>query len=183
MLHPVAFAPPTPRIGDQENVGPLCQPAQVTTVAEFAELAEPAGHRYELCQQLLGSGLLAIAGLEVELGSAEPGTVRRPDIVVTDGAAYRRVVAERRFLRAEEVRLAVEIESADSVHTDRVAKRVEYARARIGHYWVVDLDAPVSVLLMRLVDDLGYLEDGEVTGVCTVDGAFVARLRLDELAR
>ncbi|HEY4454970.1 MAG TPA: hypothetical protein VGN81_11715 [Pseudonocardiaceae bacterium] len=48
---------------------------------------------------------------------------------------------------------------------------------------LVDLDAPISLLPMHLADDLGYVEDGEVTGVCTVDGAFAVRLRLDELAR
>jgi hypothetical protein len=51
------------------------------------------------------------------------------------------------------------------------------------HYWLVDLDAPISLLPMHLVDDLGYVEDGEVTGVRTVGGPFPARLRLDELAR
>jgi hypothetical protein len=36
---------------------------------------------------------------------------------------------------------------------------------------------------MHLTAEFGYVEDGEVTGVCTIDGAFAARLRLDELAR
>jgi hypothetical protein len=53
----------------------------------------------------------------------------------------------------------------------------------IGHHRLVDLDALVSSRRMRLFDDLGYVEDGEVTGVGTVDGAFSARLRLDELGR
>jgi hypothetical protein len=41
----------------------------------------------------------------------------------------------------------------------------------------------VSVLPMHLADDLGYLEDVEVTGVCTVEGPFRASPRLDALAR
>ena len=53
----------------------------------------------------------------------------------------------------------------------------------IGHCWLVDLDALVSLRRMRPVHDLGYVEDGEVTGVCTVDAEFAVRLRLAELAR
>ncbi len=178
------------------------------TVADYAELAEPAGCRYELCggvvvrspapspehqlargdlcAQLISSVpaiLLAIAGVEVDLGLGEPGTVRRPDIVVIDDVGYRRVQRERTFLRADEVRLVVEISSAETRHTDRVVKLAEYADAGIPHYWLVDLDKPISLLPMHLADDLGYVEDGEVTGVCTVDGPFPTRLRLDELAR
>ena len=43
--------------------------------------------------------------------------------------------------------------------------------------------SPIAVLPMHLTDDFGYVEDGEVTRVCAVDGAFTARLRCDELAR
>ena len=47
----------------------------------------------------------------------------------------------------------------------------------------VDLDAPVSLLPLRLAGDLGYAEDGEVTGDCSVDGPFRIDLQLDELTR
>jgi Uma2 family endonuclease len=208
MLHPLPDASPTPRIDDRENVGAACEPVRVITVADYAELAEPPGCRYELregvvvrspapsprhqlarselCGQLkscVPPELLAIAGLEVDLCRPGPGTVRRPDIVVIDDAACRRVTRERTFLRAGEVRLAVEICSPETRHTDRVEKRAEYAMAGIGHYWLVDLDEPISLAPMHLADDLGYVEDGEVTGVCGVDGPFPARLRLDELTR
>jgi hypothetical protein len=53
------------------------------------------------------------------------------------------------------------------------------------HRWArSDLCAQLtSCVPANLTVDLGYVEDGEVTGVCTVDGPFPARLRLDELAR
>lgn len=208
MLHAARSASPTPRIDDRENVGVACQPVRVVTVERYARLVEPAGCRYELCAgevvvspwpspdhqlargelcaQLMTStppGLVAIAGIGVDLGLGAMGTVRRPDIVVVTYAAYRWAEDEWTFLRADEAALVVEIVSADSAHIDRVVKRAEYAAAGVGHYWIVDLDAPISLLSMRLVDDLGYAEDGEVTGVCSVDGPFLASLRLDELAR
>ncbi|HEY4023302.1 MAG TPA: Uma2 family endonuclease [Pseudonocardiaceae bacterium] len=181
------------------------------TVAEYAEVEEPVGSFYELCQgavvaspwpspehqmaraelreqvhSCLPAGLLAIPGVDVDLCLVKPhgpGTVRRPDIVVIDTAAYRRVDSEWKLLRADEVRLAVEIMSARTRHADQVVKRAEYAEAGIGHYWLVDLDAPVSLLPMRLVDDLGYVEDGEVTGDGAVGWPFPVRLKLDELVR
>jgi hypothetical protein len=62
-----------------------------------------------------------------------------------------------------------------------VERRAEYADAGIGHYWIVDLDAPVSLLPLRLAGDLGYAEDTEVTGDCTVERPFPINLQLDRL--
>ncbi|HEX4223820.1 MAG TPA: Uma2 family endonuclease [Pseudonocardiaceae bacterium] len=181
------------------------------TVAEFAEVDEPVGWFYELCDgavvrapwhtpehqlaraelweqihSCLPVGVLAVPGAHLDLCLARPdgpGTVRRPDIVVIDIEAYRRANREWKALRADEVLLAVEVMSVASRHTDRVIKRAEYAAAGIERYWLVDLDAPVSLLPMRRVDDLGYVEDGEVTGDGAVDGPFAVRLKLAELVR
>lgn len=134
----------------------------------------------------LPPSLIVLQEAEIDLQfvvPGEPGTVRRADLVVVHEDAYDRVGAEGGCFAAGEVRLAIEIVSPGTKRMDRIVKRAEYADAGIPHYWLVDLDKPISLLPMHLTDDLGYVEDGEVTGVCTVDGPFPARLRLDELAR
>ena len=58
-------------------------------------------------------------------------------VMVCDVAILRHPVAEQRFLRADEVVLAVEI-AESSLARDLGLKRAAYARAGIPHYWVVD---------------------------------------------
>jgi len=50
------------------------------------------------------------------------------------------------LLRAGDVLVVVEIVSAGSRRLDHVVKRGEYADAGIGHYWIIDLDGPVTLL-------------------------------------
>ncbi|MEV5541609.1 hypothetical protein AB0L13_32670 [Saccharopolyspora shandongensis] len=61
-------------------------------------------------------------------------------------------------------------------------KRGEYAHAAIRHYWIVDLDEPVSLLARRLAEPFGYQDLGEVAGEFVAEESFPVRLRLDELA-
>jgi Uma2 family endonuclease len=60
-------------------------------------------------------------------------TVRDPDLALFF------VTGERRPLRADEIRLAVEVSDA-TARKDLTVKRWEYAAAGVRFYWVVDLD-------------------------------------------
>lgn len=134
----------------------------------------------------LPPSLVVLQEAEIDLrfvAPGEPGTVRRADLVVVHEDAYDRVAEEGAPFRADEIRVAIEIVSPGTKRMDRIVKRAEYADAGIGHYWIVDLDKPVSLLPMHLADDLGYMEDSEVTGECEVGGPFPVRLRLDKLVR
>ena len=85
------------------------------------------------------------------------------------------------ILRAPDAILVVEIVSSGSRRTDRVIKRDEYADAGIGHYWVVDLAPPVSLLAHRRAGLVGYEDDGEGTGAVTLTEPFPLTIMLDDL--
>jgi Uma2 family endonuclease len=133
--------------------------------------ALPAG--YEVLQEIDVNLELAPAGA--------PGFVRSPDLVVARAEAVRDVDEHGGAVRACDVLLVVEIVSPGSVRTDRVTKRNEYADADIPHYWIVDLDAPVSILTYHRAGELGYADGGEVTGTFRTDQPFGFELELDRL--
>ena len=58
-------------------------------------------------------------------------------VLVCDVAILYRPMSEQRFLRADEVIVAVEI-AETTLDRDLGLKRTAYARAGIPHYWVVD---------------------------------------------
>ncbi|MET9327107.1 Uma2 family endonuclease [Tsukamurella sp. NPDC003166] len=93
----------------------------------------------------LPPGLRAYPEIDVVLDSGPRPTVRVPDIAV---GAY---PPPAQLAIAAHMVLVVEILSRSTSRTDRVAKRAEYARAGIPHYWIVDLDAQ-EVEAMTLVD-------------------------------
>ncbi|HEX3780520.1 MAG TPA: Uma2 family endonuclease [Pseudonocardiaceae bacterium] len=180
------------------------------TAAEFAAFEEDDQHSWELqegnlvmsrfaspyhmfasarlliqLEPQLPEGLFVLQETEIDLRLLqpwEPGTVRRADLTVVEEDAFFRVTEEGGIIRPDDVRLVIEIVSPGSKRMDHRIKREECADAGIGHYWIVDLEKPVSLLPLHLAHDLGYAEDGEVTGDCTVDGPFPVSLRLDELA-
>jgi Uma2 family endonuclease len=184
-------------------------PARPLTVAEYAALGQDEYGRTELQEgslvvspsstashnvavvrmivQLtpqLPEGYEVIPDIDIDLQLVppdQPGTSRRPDLVVVDVAARRRQDAEGGILRASDVLVAIEILSPGSRRTDNILKRAEYADAGIPHYWVVDIDPPISLLACHLTEEFGYREDGVATGTFTADEPFTARLRLDEL--
>ncbi|MFD1048660.1 Uma2 family endonuclease [Kibdelosporangium lantanae] len=130
--------------------------------------------------------LVAIPEVDIDLGLAVlagPGTVRRPDLVVVDEAAYEEWDAEGGLLRASDVRLVIEVVSPGSRRTDYVTKRSEYAEARIPHYWIVDIDKPVSMLVCELTEKGEYVDRGEVTGEFTADTPFRCGIDLTKLVR
>ena len=53
---------------------------------------------------------------------------------------------------AEDILVAVEIVSPGTGRTDRVTKPAEYAEAGIPHYWLVELDEPITLTAFSLVD-------------------------------
>jgi Uma2 family endonuclease len=108
------------------------------------------------------------AGNEVELLLNEvPPTVRVPDVLVTSASVADQNPAR---VRAEDALLVVEILSEGTKRTDQVTKHFEYADAGIEHYWIIDLDAPVSMITYRLVDG-DYENFGEHSGKVELDVA------------
>jgi Uma2 family endonuclease len=87
----------------------------------------------------------ALAQVEMVVAEA-PLTVRVPDVVVVPAALVETNPAR---LAASEARLVIEVLSEGSKRTDRVMKHFEYAEAGIRHYWIVDLDPPVSMITYR----------------------------------
>jgi Uma2 family endonuclease len=81
------------------------------------------------------------------LVAAEPLTVRRPDVIVSDPRGQ----TDERALPAE-VHLVVEVISPSSGRTDRVMKLAEYAEAGIPAYWLIDLEAG-EIICFELADD------------------------------
>jgi Uma2 family endonuclease len=193
--------PPHPRVA---------MPDHLLTITEYAALGETESGYTELVEgRLLMSPSPApmhnIASLElaVQLRSqlpnhlkivpevdvdlellppGQPGFSRRPDLVLVQRAGLERVANEGGLLRASEVLVVIEIVSPGSRRTDRVTKHGEYADAGIPHYWIVDLDPPVSLLACHLADEFGYADSGEVTGKFTTTEPIDLSLDLDQLS-
>ncbi|MGH3692478.1 MAG: Uma2 family endonuclease [Pseudonocardiaceae bacterium] len=109
--------------------------------------------------------------------------MRRPDLVVVDYKAIDRVDHDCWLLRASDVLIVVEIVSPGSQRLDHVVKRHEYADAGIGHYWIVDLDEPVTLLDCHLGGPLGFIDGGSITGTFATTAPFPIHLELDRLLR
>jgi Uma2 family endonuclease len=184
-------------------------PAHLLTIDEYAALGEDEHGRTELMEGNLVMSLSPtpnhqVAGLRLamqltqqlppeyepildvdvnlELVPADqPGTSRRPDVVVIRQTARQRVTVHGGLLRAADVLVAVEVVSPGSRRIDRIVKRAEYADAGIPHYWIVDLDAPVSLVACRLEPGVGYRDEPAATGTYTTDDPFPIRLDLDQI--
>jgi Uma2 family endonuclease len=105
---------------------------------------------------------------EVEVVIAEKLlTIRVPDVVV---ARTKVMETNPARLGAGDVRLALEVLSEGSKRTDRVTKFSEYAEAGIEHYWIVDLDPPVSMITYRLIEE-DYENFGEQSGIAKLEFA------------
>ncbi|USX49592.1 Uma2 family endonuclease [Lentzea sp. HUAS12] len=110
-----------------------------------------------------------------------PGYVRRPDLVVAKRSAGMRQNAEGGLIRADEVVLAVEVMSPSSRQIDYRAKRDEYAWAGIPHYWIVDLDEPVSLAAMHLAGEFGYQERPAVSRIYETTEPFSLKIHVNRL--
>lgn len=184
-------------------------PVHLLTVAEYAELGETesgytellegrllmspspvpdhnvaSGELREQLQRQVPEHLEVIQDVDVDLYLVppdQPGFSRRPDLIVVERSARLRVRAEGGMISAREVLVVFEIVSPGSRRADHVDKRGEYADAGIPHYWVVDLDGPVSMLDCHLAGDFGYQDGGDVSGVFTITDPFPVRVELDRL--
>lgn len=188
----------------------LPEPGKLLTIADYAALPEDDLRRWELMEgnlfmspsptprhmiavarlhaiveSQLPSGLRAVPDVDLDLRLAppdQPGTSRRPDLVVVSEAELQRVESEGGLLRAAATVLVVEIISPGSRRTDTVIKRGEYADAGIVHYWIIDLERPTTLVAAHLAGDFGYQDSGDVTGVFEATDPFRVRLELDALA-
>lgn len=184
-------------------------PAHLLTVGEYAALGDDDSGRSELMEgnlvmspspspdhniaalriavQLmpqLPPDLEVITDVDIDLELTppdQPGFSRRPDVIVVRRSARRRVRAKGGLIRASEVLVVVEIVSPGSRRTDNVVKRAEYADAGISHYWIVDIDEPVSLLACHLTDKFGYLDAEVVGGTFTAADPFRTTLNLEDL--
>ncbi|HJP74955.1 MAG TPA: Uma2 family endonuclease [Pseudonocardiaceae bacterium] len=116
-------------------------------------------------EEQLPKQLSALSEVEVVITAGPLPTVRIPDVVVVDTQLADTNPAR---YKPKDVSLAVEILSNGSVGTDRVTKFHEYADAGIANYWIIDLDAPVSLLRYHLIDG-DYELFGEHTGKVSVE--------------
>ena len=187
----------------------LPEPGKLLTIADYTALPEDDQRRWELLEgnlllspsptprhmiavarlhgtveSQLPSGLRAVPDVDLDLQLApadQPGTSRRPDLVVVSEAELDRVENEGGLLRAAAAVLVVEIISPGSRRTDTVIKRSEYADAGITHYWIIDLDRPTSLVAAHLAGEFGHQDSGEVTGVFEANDPFPIRLELAAL--
>jgi hypothetical protein len=94
---------------------------------------------------------------------------------------FNRVTHTGGLLRAAGTVLVVEIVSPGSRRTDNLVKRGEYADAGIPFYWIIDADAPISLVACHLAGSFGYQDGGTVTGVFESTEPFPLRVDLDAL--
>ena len=153
-------------------MSPSPSPDHARAMLEFA---------VQLRDQLPG-GWAAIPNLDIDLELAaadEPGFSRRPDLVVLRDSDGARSDDEGRMIRASEVAVVVEIVTADTRRIDLVDKRRDYADAGIPHYWIVDIDDPISVTARRLTEPSGYRDDRPATGFFRADAPFPVEIDLN----
>lgn len=184
-------------------------PGRLLTIADYAALSEDDRNRWELqegnlvmspsptprhmvaaaelyaqLREQLPADLKAVpdVDLDVQLVPAgQPGTARRPDLVIVRRAEFDRVDREGGLLRATAALLVVEIVSPGSRRTDNLIKRSEYADAGIPYYWIIDVERPVSLVACHRAGAFGYQDAGEVTGIFETQEPFAVRVDLDAL--
>ena len=136
-------------------------------------------------RQQLPAELVVVQDLDLDLQFVPPdgpGTVRRPDLIIARREAQLRLRREGGVLRASEVLVVGEVVSPSSRRTDHVAKRAEYADAGVPHYWIVDLDDPITLTACHLAGEFGYRDGGPVSGRFTTTDPLELAVDLDALA-
>jgi len=118
--------------------------------------SEHAGIASRLLVWLVAAGwppeqVLQAAGIRIPGVDGDGGRI--PDLAVWSKPLRKGV-----WLPVKDLLLVVEIVSSSSQATDEVVKRVEYARAGIPRYWVVDRDPAQTVTLYQLGPNGDYVE-------------------------
>src|SRR6266516_3029067 len=114
----------------------------------------------ELDASLELKGWETVAEVDVVLVESFPPLVRQPDLVVVSQSLLQ---SRPKRLMAADVLVAVEVVSPGSKRTDRITKVVDYAEAGIPHYWIVDIEEPVTLEAYALVGD-AYEKVADFTG-------------------
>ncbi|MGH3897736.1 MAG: Uma2 family endonuclease [Pseudonocardiaceae bacterium] len=104
--------------------------------------------------------------------------MRAPAVIITHEA---RAAANPSRLEAADALVAVEIISPGTGTTDRVTKMYEHADVGIPHYWLVDLDKPVTLTAYTLVDGNYEHVAGDIAGTVTMSSPVRVTLSLDAL--
>ena len=93
------------------------------------------------------------------VGTAIDRDERRTTLLVPDLTILQLSAVDRqdRALRPDEVVAVIEVLSPDSGGHDQITKRRLYARARIGHYWIVD-PKQRTLTVLRHDGGVGYEE-------------------------
>lgn len=185
-------------------------PGRLLTIRDYAALPEDDRQRWELLEGNLimspsptpdhmiaigelyaqlrtqvPSGFQLIVDVDVDMqlaGEDEPGTSRRPDLIVVERDEVERVRAQGGLLRARSVAVVLEVISPGSRRTDLVIKRSEYADAGIPTYWIVDFDPVTSMIACHLVGGFGYVDEPAVTGRVQLTNPFPVHIDLDALS-
>lgn len=110
-----------------------------------------------------------------------PGFSRRPDLIVVDRKGIERAEQRGELIRAADVLIVVEIVSPSSHRMDTVVKHGEYADAGIPHYWIVDLDEPLSLVACHLAGEFGYQDAPAATRKFVTREPFPLELDLGRL--
>lgn len=139
----------------------------------YLQLTQQAPADLEMVQEL---------DVDLELAPAdEPGSSRRPDLMVVRLEVGDQLTTEGGIVPASEVLLVVEIVSPSSKRIDHAHKRADYADAGIPNYWIIDLDKPISLTACRLTEEFGYVDDQTATGVFRTEVPFPVEINLDRL--
>ncbi|WP_107659475.1 Uma2 family endonuclease [Nocardia suismassiliense] len=187
----------------------LPEPGRLLTIADYVALGEDDRYRLELeegkllmvpspepehnlvgvelwsqLRTQLPPELVAVPDIDIDLELAPvegPATVRRPDMVIVRRSEVDRRKAEGGILRSSGVVVVIEIVSPGSRRTDYRTKRGDYEDAGIPQYWIVAPTPPVSLLALRLTDELGYVDNGEATETFTTTSPCPLEIALDQL--
>jgi len=99
-------------------------------------------------------GLVLVSGARVRL---RPGLIREPDVVFISKSKREKV--SRSLLDGAD--LAIEVVSEDDPGRDYARKRMEYAAAGIGEYWIVDPRSERILVLTLPTGSSEYAVAGE----------------------
>lgn len=131
-----------------------------------------------LCDQLKAcirdgvGGRVLTAPLPVRLF---PGTIREPDVMYF--ARGSEPEDPRGYPTKVDLAMEVVSEGTEARQRDYEDKRIDYAKAGISEYWIVDPEE--QQILVLVLDGDGYVDHGKFTGAQTATGQLLPDLRID----